>query len=63
MNRTPPKIPSHIETDRLILRSYEPGDGAWYHAMSRRNRTHLARYGAENVALSIHTEEEAEALV
>jgi aminoglycoside 6'-N-acetyltransferase len=31
--------------------------------MSHRNRTHLARYEAENVALSIYTQEEAEALV
>lgn len=57
------EIPARIEAERIYLRSYRPGDGPWYYAMSRRNQAHLARYEAENVALSIESGPEAEALV
>ncbi len=57
------EIPTRIEAERIYLRSYRPGDGRWYYAMSRRNRDHLARYEAENVARSVESEPEAELLV
>jgi RimJ/RimL family protein N-acetyltransferase len=56
-------MPARIETRRLYLRPYQAGDGAWFYAMSRRNRAHLQRYESDNVVLSIHSPEEAEALV
>jgi ribosomal-protein-alanine N-acetyltransferase len=57
-----PQMPERIETERLYLRPYRAGDGEWFHAMSLRNRAHLARYEAENVVLSVHSAEEAESL-
>jgi ribosomal-protein-alanine N-acetyltransferase len=56
-------IPTRIEAERITLRSYAAGDGAWYYAMSQRNRDHLARYEADNAARSITSEQEAEVLV
>jgi RimJ/RimL family protein N-acetyltransferase len=56
-------IPTHIETERLYLRPYRPGDGAWYYAMSLKNREHLARFESGNVAMTIKSEEEAEIVV
>lgn len=56
-------VPTRIETKRLFLRCYEPGDGQWYYAMSQRNRSHLMRYEAGNVAMSIASQEEAEILM
>jgi RimJ/RimL family protein N-acetyltransferase len=58
-----PDIPTRIETQRIYLRSYQAGDGPWYHAMSQKNRAHLARYEADNVVMSITSEQEAEAVV
>jgi ribosomal-protein-alanine N-acetyltransferase len=63
MNKMVLDIPTRIETERLYLRCYEPGDGPWYYAMSQRNRAHLARYEADNPARSLQSEEEAEALM
>jgi RimJ/RimL family protein N-acetyltransferase len=63
MNKMVLDIPTRIETERLYLRCYEPRDGPWYYAMSQRNRTHLARYEADNAAMSLRSEEEAEALM
>jgi len=57
------EFPTHFETARLILRSYQPGDGKWYYAMSLRNRDHLMKYEAENVAANIISEEAAEVLI
>jgi ribosomal-protein-serine acetyltransferase len=57
------EIPMCFETERLILRCYEPGDGAWYFSMSQRNREHLLPFEAQNPALSIHSEADAEILV
>ncbi len=56
-------LPTELETERLLLRPYQPGDGAWVYAMSQRNRDHLQRYEAQNAVMTIHSEEEAEALV
>jgi RimJ/RimL family protein N-acetyltransferase len=57
------ELPARIEARRLYLRPYRAGDGRWYYAMSQRNRAHLARYEAENAAMSVHSEQEAETLV
>jgi RimJ/RimL family protein N-acetyltransferase len=56
-------IPTHLETRRLHLRCYQPGDGSWYYAMSQKNRAHLAQYEADNVVMTIRTEEDAEVVV
>ena len=45
------------------MRSYLPGDGPMYFAVSQKNRTHLARYEAGNAILSIKSEQDAEILV
>jgi RimJ/RimL family protein N-acetyltransferase len=63
LDQRQPEVPNTIETPRLYLRPYRAGDGAWYYAMSRRNREHLSRYESENVAMSIHDEDEAELVV
>jgi ribosomal-protein-alanine N-acetyltransferase len=57
------RLPARFETARLRLRCYAPGDGTWYYTMGCRNRSHLARYEAENPAVSIQSEQEAEALI
>src|SRR5665648_1019640 len=56
-------IPTSFETERLLLRAYQPGDGPWYLAMAQRNLTHLARYETDNPARSLVTEDDAENLV
>jgi RimJ/RimL family protein N-acetyltransferase len=57
------KLPWRIESARLYLRGYQPDDARWYHAMSRKNRTHLARYESMNVASTIQSVTDAEAIV
>ncbi len=57
------QLPTRLETKRLYLRSYQPGDGRWYFAMAQRNRAHLLRYESGNPILSLASEHEAEALV
>jgi ribosomal-protein-alanine N-acetyltransferase len=56
-------IPERIEAGRIYLRPYRAGDGPWYYAMSQRNHPHLARYEAENVVMSVESEQDAEVLV
>ena len=63
MDRMLLKVPTRIEAERLYLRSYEAGDGPWFYAMSHKNRTHLARYEAGNIVLSIESKQDGEALV
>jgi RimJ/RimL family protein N-acetyltransferase len=63
VHKTLLEIPTRIEARRIYLRRYEAGDGPWYYAMSQKNRTHLARYEAENVVMSINSEQEAEVVV
>jgi len=63
MNKMLFEFPIQFESERLSLRSYRPGDGKWYYAMSLKNRGHLSRYEAENVAANIASEEAAEVLV
>ena len=63
MCTSPVDLPHNFESERLILRGYQPGDGKWYYAMSLRNREHLQRYEADNVACNIASEAAAEELV
>lgn len=56
-------LPTRLETERLYLRPYHPGDGRWYYTISHRNRAHLARYESGNPLLGLRSEAEAEALV
>jgi RimJ/RimL family protein N-acetyltransferase len=63
MNNTLLEFPTQFESARLSLRSYRPGDGKWYYAMSLRNREHLMKYESENVATNLSSEEAAEELV
>lgn len=56
-------LPSHIETEHLVLRPYQAGDGSWYYRMSIRNRDHLRRFEAGNPLLDIEDEEDAEGFV
>ncbi len=63
MNPINKEFPSHFESQRLFLRSYRAGDGQWYYQMSLRNREHLQRFEADNVAANISSEAAAEDLV
>lgn len=56
-------LPTRIETERLIVRRYQAGDGAAYYEMCRNNRQHLSTYEAGNPVHSIETPEQAERLV
>ncbi|MEJ2736668.1 MAG: GNAT family protein [Anaerolineae bacterium] len=56
-------IPTRIETERLYLRCYQPGDGQWYYPMAQRNRSHLERYESGNAVMTIESENDAEATV
>jgi ribosomal-protein-alanine N-acetyltransferase len=57
------EIPTRIEAERITLRSYQAGDGQWYYAMSQKNRIHLTQYEADNVVMSIESEQDAEDVV
>ena len=56
-------VPSSFESERFVLRSYRPGDGAIYFAAGVRNREHLGRYESMNVILAPKSEADAEELV
>ncbi len=63
MNKMLLDIPTRFETERLIIRCYEAGDGPVVYATGARNRDHLQRYESDNVILTPKTVEEAEILV
>jgi len=63
MDKTQLEFPTPIESTRLILRYYQPGDGKWYYTMSLKNRQHLMQFEADNVAANIASEGEAELLL
>lgn len=56
-------FPERIETERLLLRPYQAGDGEMYYAVSRKNRAHLQRYESDNVLMEIDSVDEAETIV
>jgi len=57
------ELPAHLETDRLLLRPYQPGDGAVYLRLCENNREHLLPYERGNPALDVRTLDDAEILV
>lgn len=57
------EFPTPFVSERLSFQSYHPGDGGWFYAMSLKNRNHLSRYEADNVAANVASEEAAEVLV
>jgi ribosomal-protein-serine acetyltransferase len=63
MNKTLLDLPAMFESERLILRPYQAGDGAMYFTVGQKNRQHLLRYEADNAILSAKTEQQAETLV
>jgi RimJ/RimL family protein N-acetyltransferase len=58
-----PSTTFQILTPRLLLRPYRTSDAAWYYAMSLANQSHLARYESGNSIMTIHTLEDALAVV
>jgi ribosomal-protein-serine acetyltransferase len=63
MNKMLLDLPARLETDRLIVRPYQAGDGPAYHDVCLRNKEHLLPYEAGNPALGVKTVEDAEILV
>jgi ribosomal-protein-alanine N-acetyltransferase len=63
MNQKSIEFPTPFDSARLMLRSYQPGDGKWYYAMSVKNHAHLQRFEAENAAANIANDAEAEVIV
>jgi [ribosomal protein S5]-alanine N-acetyltransferase len=57
------EIPQHFETDRLALRAYQVGDGAWYDSVCQRNKNHLAYFEKDNPIHTVQNEKDAEILV
>ena len=57
------ELPDTLETERLILRPYQPGDGTWYYDVALRNKAHLARYEGGNAIMRIEHGEDAERVV
>lgn len=63
MNKMLLDLPTRFESDRLILRPYQAGDGPMYFAVGQKNRAHLERFESENIILQPRTVEEAEVIV
>jgi [ribosomal protein S5]-alanine N-acetyltransferase len=56
-------IPTRLETERLILRCYQAGDGPMYFGAAQRNREHLQEFESGNALMSLQSAEQAEAVV
>ncbi len=52
-----------LETQRLFLRAYKPGDGPLYFQVGQKNRAHLQRYESGNSILAAQSSEEAERVI
>jgi [ribosomal protein S5]-alanine N-acetyltransferase len=63
MDQHLPNISTCFETERLLVRCFQPGDETWYFPMSRKNRSHLMQYESGNMAMSINSQEDAERVV
>jgi len=57
------EFPSQFTSPRLLLRSYQPGDGPMYFVVAQKNRQHLQRFEAQNSLMTIDTPERAEIVV
>jgi RimJ/RimL family protein N-acetyltransferase len=55
-------FPTEFSSDRLLLRSYQPGDGAMYFRMVRANWDHLYEFFPPSV-MALQSEEDAEVLI
>jgi RimJ/RimL family protein N-acetyltransferase len=60
MEKLKEEIPQRIETNRLILRPYQKGDGSALFNVGLRNREHLSRFESGNFLLQIKDEDHAE---
>lgn len=56
-------LPDQLETERLILRPYRPGDGEAYFDVCVRNKDHLLPFEEGNPALAVSSLDDAEILV
>jgi [ribosomal protein S5]-alanine N-acetyltransferase len=63
MDKYLPSLPTSFETERLHVRCYQPGDEVWYFPMSQKNRLHLMQFESGNMAMGIHSKEDAERVV
>lgn len=63
MPEKPEPFPTPIQSERLILRSYQVGDGAMYFAAAQRNREHFRRYESGNIMMSLADAGQGEAVV
>ena len=57
------EFPTRIETERLVLRGYQPGDVSMYYQISLKNQPHLQPFESGNAINSIHSEAEAERVI
>ena len=57
------EFPSQFTSPRLLLRSYQPGDGSMYFEVAQKNRQHLQRFEAQNSLMTIDSPERAEIVV
>ncbi len=55
--------PFTLDTQRLFLRPYAPGDGPLFFQVGQKNRAHLQRYESGNSILVAHSVEEAERVI
>lgn len=53
-------LPTSLQTSRLLLRAYQPGDGPVLYAAGRRNRQHLARFESGNSLRHLQSDEAGE---
>ena len=53
----------HLDSKRLHLRAYSPGDGPMYFQVGQKNRAHLQRYESGNIILAARSEDEAERII
>ncbi|MBI5960635.1 MAG: GNAT family N-acetyltransferase [Chloroflexi bacterium] len=56
-------LPARLETERLVLRPYQAGDGEVYYHLCQNNKKHLLPFEAGNPALAVNTLDDAEILV
>ncbi|MBX3084458.1 MAG: GNAT family N-acetyltransferase [Anaerolineae bacterium] len=57
------ELPDRLETERLIIRPYQAGDGSAYYRLAQNNKAHLLPFEEGNPALAIQTEKDAEILM
>ena len=56
-------LPEIMETDRLILRSYRPGDGPIFYRAGIRNFDHLSEFESGNILFHLKNEDHSENVV